>query len=223
MAERIRLTSADGHEFGAYRAVPAVPPRAALVVIGEVWGLNHWVRSVADDYAAHGYLAIAPAMFDRVEPGFESEDYSPGHFQRIGAMMKAFDQQKALEDIAATVTIAGEAGPVGITGFCFGGAMTWRAASRGLGLTAGSGYYGGGVPRYIDLDPLIPLQMHYGARDQGIPLDQVEELQRRHPQVEVHTYDAGHGFCNSDSHRWVPAACRVARARSLEFFAAHLS
>lgn len=222
MGAEIRLTSADGHEFGGYRAEPAGAAGAAIVVIGEVWGVNHWVRSVADDYAAEGYLAVAPALFDRVRPGFVSEDYSPEHFQRIGSLLKAFDVDKALDDIAATVIVAGEAGPVGITGFCFGGALTWRAASRGLGLTAGSGYYGGGVSRYIDLDPVIPLQMHYGAKDQGIPLGQVEELQRRHPDVEIHTYDAGHAFCNSDSERWVPKACQAAHARSLEFFAAHL-
>ena len=222
MGTDVRLTATDGHEFGAYRADPDGAPRAAVVVIGEVWGVNHWVRSVVDDYAAHGYLSIAPAMFDRVQPGFQSEDYSPGHFQRIAAMMQAFDIETALTDIAATVEVAGDAGPVGVTGFCFGGAMTWRAASRGLGLAAGSGYYGGGIPRYVDLEPVIPLQMHYGAQDQGIPLDQVEELQRRHPQVEVHTYDAGHGFCNSDSPRWDPGACHAARARTLEFFATHL-
>src|SRR4051794_34444828 len=120
MGKQLRLHSADGHEFAAYRADPAAPPRAAIVVIGEVWGINHWVRSVVDDYASRGYLSIAPAVFDRVEPGFESEDYSPGHFQRIGEMMKAFDPEKAVEDIAATVAVAGEAGSVGITGFCFG-------------------------------------------------------------------------------------------------------
>ncbi len=138
-------------------------------------------------------------------------------------MLKAFDADAALTDIEATVAEVASAGPVGITGFCFGGAMTWRAASRGLGLAAASGYYGGGIQRYLDLDPVIPTQMHYGAKDQGIPLDQVEELKRRHPQAEIHTYDAGHGFCNSDSDRWEPQACRAARARTWEFFETHLT
>ena len=223
MGEQIRLTSADGFDFGAYRADPAGPPRGAVVVICEVWGVNHWVRSVVDHYAASGYRSVAPAVFDRIDPGFESENYGPDHFQLVGEMMKKFDVDTALADVAATIEAAAEAGKVGITGFCFGGMITWRAASAGLGLSAGSGYYGGGVQRYIDLDPVIPLEMHYGARDRGIPLDQIEDLRRRHPGVDVYTYDAGHGFCNSDSDRYDEAASRAATARSLEFFARHLA
>jgi len=223
MGEHIRLTAADGFEFGAYRADPDGPPRGAVVVIGEVWGVNHWVRSVADLYAENGYLAIAPAMFDRIEPGFESENYGPDHWEKVRSVMKQFEVDKALTDVAATVRAATEGGKVGITGFCFGGMITWRAASAGLGLSAASGYYGGGVPRYIDLDPVIPLEMHYGARDRGIPLEQIEDLRRRHPDVDVYTYDAGHGFCNSDSDRYDEAASQAATARSLEFFARHLA
>ena len=112
--------------------------------------------------------------------------------------MKKFDQDKALLDVEAAVKAAAEGGKVGITGYCFGGRITWRAAAEGIGLTAASGYYGGGVPDYIDLEPKIPLEMHYGSKDKGIPLEQVEELKKRHPEVDIYVYDGDHGFCNSD-------------------------
>jgi carboxymethylenebutenolidase len=112
---------------------------------------------------------------------------------------------------------------VGITGYCFGGATTWRACHAGLGLSAGSGYYGGGIPNYIDLEPQVPLEMHYGDKDSGIPLEQIEALKARHPNVAVYTYDAGHGFCNSDRpDKFDEASCKKASARTLEFFHKHL-
>src|SRR5690606_1977142 len=126
--------------------------------------------------ARHGYLAVAPQMFDRLDKGFESENYGPDHFQLVGEMMKRFDLEAAMRDIAATIEVASQAGKVGITGYCFGGRMTWVAASRGLGLSAASGYYGGGVPGYIELEPKVPLEMHFGDRDKGIPLEQIEAL-----------------------------------------------
>jgi carboxymethylenebutenolidase len=221
----IKLTAADDFAFNAYRAEPEGRPRGGVVVIQEVWGVNKWVRSVADRFARHGFLAVAPAMFDRLAPGFESEDYASGSaYATMAGKMKTFAVDTALLDVAGAVEAASAGGKVGITGYCFGGMLTWRAASAGLGLSAGSGYYGGGLPNYIDLDPKVPLEMHYGSRDSGIPLEQVEQLKARHPQVEIHTYPAGHGFCNADrpSH-FDEAACTKASARTLAFFHKHLA
>ena len=224
MGERIKLTSSDGFTFNAYRAAPEGKPRGGVVVIQEVWGLNGFVRDVTDRFARHGYLAVAPAMFDRVDMGYESENYAPEQFQIIGEMMKKFDHAKALVDVEAAVKEAAKGGKVGITGYCFGGALTWRACHAGLGLSAGSGYYGGGVPNYIDLEPMVPLEMHYGDKDTGIPLEQIEALKRRHPNVDIYTYDAGHGFCNSyRATNFNEAACKKASARTLEFFHTHLA
>ncbi len=193
------------------------------MVIQEVWGVNSWVRSVVDRYARHGYLAIAPAMFDRLDYGYESENYGPDQFVIIGAMMKKFDSATAPLDVAAAVGAASAAGKVGITGFCFGGRVCWQAASLGLGLSAASGYYGGGIPGYIDLEPRVPTEMHFGDKDTGIPLEQVEALKTRHPGVGVHVYDGVHGFCNGDRpQNFNEAACKKASARTLEFFARHL-
>lgn len=223
MGERFRLKAADGFELNAYRAVPEGKPKAGVVVIQEVWGVNHWVRSVADRFARHGYLAVAPAMFDRVDYGYESENYGQDQFVVIGEMMKRFSFDTAALDVEAAVKAASAAGKVGITGYCFGGRVCWRAAHLGLGLSAASGYYGGGVPSYIDLAPTIPLEMHFGDKDTGIPLEQVEQLKGRYPAVGIYVYDGAHGFCNSDRpDHFNEAACRKASARTLEFFHQHL-
>ncbi len=225
MGERIKISASDGFELNAYRAVPdGMAVRGGVVVIQEVWGVNRWVRSVVDRYAAHGYVAVAPAMFDRVDYGYESENYAPEQFKIIGEMMQKFDQATALLDVAAAVGTAKQGGKVGITGYCFGGAISWRAANKGMGLSAASGYYGGGVPNYIDLAPTIPLEMHYGNTDDSIPLEQVEQLKARYPQVDIYTYDAGHGFCNSDRPAsFKEVACTKASERTLAFFRQHLA
>ena len=224
MGERIKLTASDGFTFNAYTAKPEGKPRGGVVVIQEVWGLNRWIREVVDRFARHGYLTVAPAMFDRVQMGYESDNYGPDQFQVIGELMKKFDHKTALLDVEAAVKVASAGGKVGITGYCFGGATSWRAAHAGLGLTAASGYYGGGIPNYIDLEPQVPLEMHYGDKDTGIPLEQIEALKKRHPNVDVYTYDAVHGFCNSDRpNNFNEAACKKASARTLEFFHKHLA
>jgi carboxymethylenebutenolidase len=223
MGERIKLTASDGFSLNAYRAAPEGKPLAGVVVIQEVWGLNTWIRSVVDRFARHGYLAVAPAMFDRIDYGYESDNYGQDQFVIIGEIMKKFDHTTAMLDVEAAVKAAAEAGKVGITGYCFGGATSWRAAHHGLGLSAASGYYGGGIPSYIEMEPKIPLEMHYGDQDKGIPLEQIEQLKARHPGVDIYVYAAGHGFCNSERpSNFNEAACKKASARTLEFFRKHL-
>src|SRR5215217_2073924 len=223
MGERMTLTASDGFTLNAYRAMPEGKPRGGVVVIQEVWGLNTFIRDVVDRFARHGFLAVAPAMFDRLEFGYESDNYGPEQFVIIGELMKRFDHKTALVDVAAAIDVASEGGKVGITGYCFGGAVTWRAANQGMGLSAASGYYGGGIPNYIDLAPTVPLEMHYGDQDTGIPLEQVEALKARHPDVGIHVYPAAHGFCNNQRpSNFNEAACTKASARTLDFFRKHL-
>lgn len=225
MGERIKLTASDGFTFNAYRSAPTGTAKGAVVLIHEVWGLNHFIRSEVDRYAAAGYLTIAPAMFDRVEMGFESEDYGPAGFAKMGELFKDFDPAKAMLDMAAAVPAVASAGKVGITGYCFGGAMSWRAAANaGMGLSAASGYYGGGVPNYIGLEPIIPIEMHFGDQDTGIPLEQIEDLRKAHPNVPVYLYPAQHGFCNFDRpSNHDAASAKLANERTLAFFAQHLA
>jgi carboxymethylenebutenolidase len=224
VGERIKLTSRDGFSVNAYKAVPAGKPRGGVVLLQEVWGLNRWIRSEADRYAEAGYLCIAPATMDRMEYGFESENYGSDHFPKVGELMKSFDPAKVLLDIEAAAKEAASAGKVGVTGYCFGGAMTWRAAHAGLGLSAASSYYGGGVQNYIDLAPTIPIECHFGDKDTGIPLEQVEALRKRYPEVPVYLYPgAVHGFCNADRpSNYNAQACKLANERTLAFFARHL-
>jgi carboxymethylenebutenolidase len=223
MGERIKLTTGDGFVFNGYKAAPAGTPKGGVVVIQEVWGTNRWIRSEVDRYAAAGYLAIAPAMTDRMEMGYESENYKPDQFAIIGELMKKFDPAKALLDVEAAVKAVASAGKVGITGYCFGGTTSWRAANAGLGLSAASGYYGGGIANYIDLAPKIPLEMHYGEKDTGIPVEQVEQLRARYPDVGIYLYAGDHGFCNADRpDKYDAASADKANARTLAFFARHL-
>ncbi len=216
---RITLTASDGFTLNAYRAEPSGKPRGGVVLFGEIWGLNSWVREVADRWASHGYLCIAPAMFDRVEFGYESDDYT----RSASLILQRYSQETALNDMKAAVGAAAEGGKVGVTGYCFGGANSWRAAAQVDGVAAASGYYGGGVPNYINLTPRVPTEMHFGTRDKGIPLEQVELLKQQHPTVDIYTYDAEHGFCNSDRpDRFDEAACTKASARTLAWFHKHL-
>lgn len=223
MGERFKLTASDGFELNAYRARPEGKVRGGVVLIQEVWGLSDWIREVADRWARHGYLTIAPAMFDRVEYGYESNNYAPEQFQVIGELMKKFSMDSAVLDVEAAVKSAAEGGKVGITGYCFGGRVSWIAANKVSGLSAASGYYGGGIPNYIDLEPRVPTEMHFGDKDQGIPLEQVEQLKARHPSAGIYVYNGDHGFCNSDRpEKFDEASCTKASARSLEFFHKHL-
>jgi len=224
MGERIKLTSSDGFVFNAYQAAPTGTPKGAVVLIHEVWGLNNFVRTEVDRYAAEGYLTIAPALMDRVELGYESEDYGPTGFARIGELMKNFNQSNVLTDVEAAVKAVAGAGKVGITGYCFGGSTSWRAAHAGLGLAAASGYYGGGLLNYVDLAPQIPTEMHYAEADHGIPLEQVEALRQRYPDVGIYLYPGDHGFCNFDRPTAHNAdSAKLAHGRTLAFFAKHLA
>lgn len=224
MGEFITLTPDDSTPLRAYRAAPQGKPRGGVVVLQEIFGVNHNIRSAADRFAALGYLAVAPAVQDRAMPGFETDDYTPENFGKAYAFIGAFNLDQALLDVKAAIAEAATAGKVGVTGYCFGGMLTWRAAHAGMGLSAASGYYGGGVPNYIDLGPTIPTEMHYGDRDTGIPLEQVQQLRARHPHVPIYLYEADHGFFNDErTPSFDAAAATVAFARTAEFFARHLA
>jgi carboxymethylenebutenolidase len=224
MGEFVSLTTEDNVKLRVYRSAPEGKPRGGVVVLQEIFGVNHQIRSAADRFAALGYLALAPAVQDRAMPGFETDDYSPETFVKAREFIGKFKLDLALVDVKASIAEAAKAGKVGITGYCFGGMLTWRAAHAGLGLSAASGYYGGGVPNYIDAAPEIPIEMHYGDRDAGIPLEQVKQLRDRYPQVPIHIYAADHGFFNDERQSSFDAAsATVAFARTAEFFARHLA
>ena len=222
MGQMIDLETQDGQTISAYRAEPEGEPRGGLVVIQEIWGVNSHIRSVADGYAAAGYLVIAPAIFDRVERGVTMDEYTQETMQEGFGYMQKVDEDKALLDIRAAVETAASAGNVGVVGFCFGGRMTWLSASRIDGIAAAVPYYGGGVPDLASEQPKCPVVLHFGEQDQHIPVASVEEFKKVHPSLPVHIYDADHGFNCDQRGSYNAAAANLARERTLELLRQHV-
>jgi carboxymethylenebutenolidase len=223
MGQTIRLTASDGFELGAYRADPATAPKAAVVVIQEIFGVNSHIRNVCDRFAAQGYVAIAPAIFDRIEPGFQS-GYSPDEVAVARKFVANPDWDAFMRDTQAAIDVVKSAGPVGVIGFCLGGSIAFLAATRLTGLKAAIGYYGGAVTRFADEKPKVPTQLHYGEKDAGIPLTDVDIVRSKRPDVEIFVYDnAQHGFNCDERASYDKASADVAKRRSLDFFAKHLT
>jgi carboxymethylenebutenolidase len=227
MSEWVQLKAADGHELSAYVAKPEGEPIGALVVIQEIFGVNPSIRSVADIYAKHGYLAIAPALFDRFERGLE--------LTYVGEdMKKAFDLYGKLSPDTQLLDVAAAYGHVKGTGkgtatigFCYGGLLSWLSATRakalGMNLSCAIGYYAGGIGKVAAEEPSCPVQLHFGAADDHIGKDQIDAVRAAHPQVEILIYEgAGHAFANEDRPSYVPEAAKLAHQRSLEFLKAHI-
>ena len=221
MGQWIKLKAADGFEAAAWRADPAGKPKGGIVVIQEIFGVNAHIRSVADRVAAAGYLAIAPATFDRVERDVDLGYDQPGMAKGMEIAGKV-DREKTLGDVVAAIKLASEAGKVGITGFCMGGTYAWVAAANLSGLSAAVGYYGGGIIGLKDLKPKVPTLLHFGDKDQHIPVAGVKEVAAAHPEVEVHIYPADHGFnCDHRESYDAPSAA-LAWTRTLAFLRKHL-
>ena len=227
MGQFIDLTAKDGFTFPAYVAEPKGTPKGAVVVLQEIFGVNSHIRSVADGYAAEGYLAVAPSTFQRTKPGVElgysDEDMKAG--SALKAAAEALPKPGVLQDIQAAVDYAARAGKVGIVGYCWGGLLTWRAAAEVSGLSAAAPYYGGGMttPEESALEPQVPVLAHFGDNDHWIPLDTVDAFKKAHPDVEVHVYACGHGFNCEQRGSYNAEAAELAKERTLAFFAKHLA
>ena len=217
MWQMIELKTKDGQTISAYRAEPAGKPRGGVVIIQEIWGVNSHIRNVADGYAADGYLAVAPAIFDRVERGVVMDQYNQETMQKGFGIMQKVDADKALLDIEAAVKTSSAAGKVGVVGFCFGGRIAWLAASRVPGVAASVPYYGGGIPGLASEQPKCPVMLHFGERDQHIPVASVEEFKKAHPELPVYLYAADHGFNCDQRESYDAAAAKLARERTIKF------
>src|SRR3954462_8240132 len=222
MGKMIELTAADGHKLSAYRADPAGKARGAVVVIQEIFGVNSHIKSVADGFAAEGYLAVAPAMFDRGQRNYDT-GYSQPEIQAGIAVMQKLDWNKTMLDVQAAVGEAKKAGKVGIVGYCWGGTVAWVAATRLSGLAASVPYYGGGMPGFIGEKPKIPVMCNFGELDQSPTLEQSKAIAKAHPEITAHFYaGAGHGFNCDQRGSYNAAASKLARERTLEFFRKHI-
>lgn len=224
MGEHVMLRASDGHELDAYVARPKAPPVAGLVVIQEAFGVNSHIRSVTDGWAADGFLAVAPALFDRQRRGMEL-GYTTEDLQKGIAIARSGNVDDRLKDIAAAIDYAKQqtGKRAGVIGYCFGGSMAWLTAAR-LYPDAAVGYYGGFITKFADEKPQAPLMLHFGLKDDHIPKQEIDsKVAARYPEVPIYWYEAGHGFNTSDRGSYNPEAARLARQRSLEFLKKHLA
>lgn len=219
----ISLQCADDFQLSAYDAKPQGECRGAVVVIQEVFGVNSHIRSVVDGYAAEGYYAVAPAIFDRVERdvelGYEQEDMQRG----ADIAFKKLDMSQTLADLQTTIDHAAGYGKVGVVGYCFGGLLTWLAACQLENIAAASAYYGGGIPDQAQLEPKCPIVLHFGEKDAFIPINAVKQFMEKHPDLPVYLYDADHGFNCDQRGTWDAEAARLAKERTLELFSRELN
>jgi len=217
MGEMVTLNAEDGHKLAAYRAAPSGTPRGALVVVQEIFGVTSHIKKVCDGFAADGYVALAPALFDRVEPGYATgytqEDVERGRNvrQKLGWDPMVMDMRAAVAELKKT----GQ--KVGVVGYCMGGSVAWLAATRIPGVSAAVGYYGGAVAEFANEPPRCPVLLHFGETDASIPREHWDKVREAQPTVPMHIYPAGHGFnCEARASYHEPSA-RLARERTIEF------
>jgi carboxymethylenebutenolidase len=222
MGKTMKLHASDGHELDAYVAQPEGEPKAGLVVVQEIFGVNQHIRSVTDRFAQEGFYAVAPALFDRVQRNVALSDAGDGMQQGI-AMAQKIDIDDAVKDVDAAIQYAGkETGkPAGVVGYCYGGTLAWLSATR-LAPGAAVGYYGGHIARFAGEKPRAPVMLHFGKQDTHIPETDVAKVQAAHPEVKIYWYDAGHAFNNNTRASYNEEAAKEALARTLAFFNQHL-
>lgn len=222
MGANVTLSSANDFQLGAYVAEPDGTARGSVVVIQEIFGVNQHIREVTDGYAAQGYFAIAPKIFDRIERnielGYEEADMGRG----IDLAFQQLDHGLALADVQTAIDHAAAHGKVGVVGYCFGGLLTWLSACTLNNVSAASSYYGGGVAGQMDKSPACPTIFHFGELDAHIPMTDVEAVRTAQPESPVYVYAADHGFNCDHRGSYDAGAADQARQRTLDHFAQHL-
>ena len=222
MGTNITLTASDGFKLGAYRAEPQGKPKGGIVVIQEIFGVNHHIRAVADRFAALGYVAVAPQVFDRIQPNFES-GYTPDEIAHARTFIPKIDWGKMLLDTQAAIDNVKPAGKVGIVGYCMGGSIAFLAGAKLSGLSAAVGYYGGTIAKNADEKPKVPTLLHFGDQDQSIPMSDVDLIKQKRPDCEIYVYQgAGHGFACDERGSYNEAAHKAALERTLAWLAKHV-
>jgi carboxymethylenebutenolidase len=217
----IQMKMNDGAEMGVYHVEPKGARRGGLVLIQEIFGVTDHIKECCDSFADEGYEVLGPSLYDREAPGF-AVSYSPEDIQKAIKIARGehpFEQ--SIADACTCIDAMKSKGPVFITGYCYGGSVTWAAACKCDGLAAASGYYGGNIPQMAEWQPKCPTILHFGKHDHGIPMEQVERVQKLHPDVPVYVYDAGHGFNSDRRTDYNPDAASLARQRTLELFREH--
>jgi len=228
MGQMIEVTAVDGHTLGAYVAEPEGEAIGAVVVVQEIFGVNPSIQSVADDLAKEGFVGIAPAIFDRYEKDVLL-GYGPEDMKKAYELYGKLDPKVNLLDVAAAFAKVSEAGkPVGVMGFCYGGLLSWLAATRGEELkmrpACTVGYYPGGVGKVATEEPSCPVLLHFGGADSHIGADQIDAVKAAHPEVTIYEYEgAEHAFANWARSSYKEEATKVAWGRTVEFLKANIA
>ncbi len=222
MGKTLQLTAADGFKLAGYRADPAGRPKAGLVVIQEIFGVNHHIRNVADRFAALGYAALAPALFDRAERGIDI-GYDAAAIERGRNLRTAISLDDTLKDMAAAIGSLQSTGKVAVIGYCWGGSLAFLAATRLSGLACAVGYYGGMIAAHAEEKPKVPVLLHFGEKDSGIPMTDVRKVMAARPETKVYIYPAGHGFSCDERTSFDRPSHELALERSLAFMDKHLA
>ena len=229
MAESIQLIARDGHELSMYVSRPSGTPVGAVVVLQEIFGINAHIRSVADGFAKEGYVAVAPALFDRIERGVDLK-YEGSDMQKAVGLLQKLSPDTALLDVAAAFAKLQEEDhkSIAVIGFCYGGLLTWLTATRGRAYEMKPaccvGYYAGGIGSVAKEESSCPVLLHFGAKDSHIGPEQIQAVREAHPEVEIHIYEgAEHGFNCDARAAYNSEQASIARERTLGFLRAHMA
>lgn len=221
MGEHIQLNTSGTQCISAYLAQPDAKPKGGIVVVQEIFGVNEHMRNVTDRFAAHGYVAIAPAFFDHIETGVEL-GYDDAGFKRGRELVGEISFERAIEDVASAAESIRSAGRIGCVGYCWGGTVAFLAATR-LAMPAVS-YYGARNVKFLDERLKAPVQFHFGERDSSIPAEAVQRHREALPDAEIYTYPTGHAFDRKvDPNVYDAPSAKLALERTLAFFARHLA
>jgi carboxymethylenebutenolidase len=220
MGEVIQLKAADGFSFSAYVAGPANATKG-VVVVQEIFGVNHHIRDMADRFAALGYAVVAPALFDRAQRDVELA-YTPDDIGKGREIRMKLSDADVMKDVEAAAShLAGK--KLGIVGYCFGGTVAWWGATRTTKFSAASCWYGGGIPGTKNESANCPVQMHFGEKDASIPMTDVDAVRAAQPKVEVYVYEgAQHGFGCDERGSYSQPDYELAQQRTVDFFAKHV-
>jgi len=223
MGEMINLTSDDGFKFGAYKATPKGKSRGGLVVVQEIFGVNSHIKKLTDSFAADGFVALAPALFDRVERGVEM-GYQQSDIERGRAIRGKLGWDTMVMDMKAGVDALKKEGlKVAVVGYCMGGSLAWLASTRVPGVAAAVGYYGGAAAEFANEQPKSPVLLHFGETDQSIPKEHWDKIRTAQPKVPMHIYQgAGHGFSCDERASYHASSARLARERTMDFLKQHV-
>ena len=226
MGSYIEITAADGGRFKAYMAVPASGRGPGIVLCQEIFGINEYVREVADLYAEEGYVVLAPDLFWRMQPGVDM-GYSPEEWQKAFDFFQRFDVDAGIKDVTATATtLRGRpecTGKVGVLGHCLGGKLAYLAAARS-GVDCAVGYYGVGIEASLNEKDKIrcPLVLHFGTEDKYAPLAAVEQIKAafaNRPDAEIYVYQGqDHAFARTKGDHYHKPSANLAHSRSLALF-----